>query len=100
MVRTRDITGTAAVEVVYTPEVRPDAGTLWIERGGVYVVGIFVAARESVRRGMKRDSNKTKVIYDDFAAVDSGFIARKLTSPRRLGIEAGSNWGWRFCSWA
>ena len=32
-------------------------------------------------------------IYDDFAAVAQDLIARKITSPRRLGIEGGSNGG-------
>jgi prolyl oligopeptidase len=32
-------------------------------------------------------------IYDDFAAVAEDLIARKITSPRRLGIEGGSNGG-------
>ena len=32
-------------------------------------------------------------IYDDFAAVARDLIARKITSPRRLGIEGGSNGG-------
>ena len=32
-------------------------------------------------------------IYDDFAAVGEDLIARKITSPRRLGIVGGSNGG-------
>ena len=32
-------------------------------------------------------------IYDDFAAVGRDLIARRITSPRRLGIEGGSNGG-------
>ena len=34
-----------------------------------------------------------QLIYDDFAAVAQDLIARKITSPRRLGIEGGSNGG-------
>jgi prolyl oligopeptidase len=33
------------------------------------------------------------VIYDDFAAVAEDLISRKVTSPRHLGIEGGSNGG-------
>jgi prolyl oligopeptidase len=36
---------------------------------------------------------KRQLIYDDFAAVARDLIARKITSPRRLGIEGGSNGG-------
>jgi len=32
-------------------------------------------------------------VYDDFAAVAQDLIARKVTSPRRLGIQGGSNGG-------
>jgi prolyl oligopeptidase len=34
-----------------------------------------------------------QVIYDDFAAVAEDLMARGITSPRRLGIEGGSNGG-------
>jgi prolyl oligopeptidase len=34
-----------------------------------------------------------QLIYDDFAAVARDLIARKITSPRHLGIEGGSNGG-------
>ena len=36
---------------------------------------------------------KRQVIYDDFAGVAEDLIARKITSPRRLGIMGGSNGG-------
>jgi prolyl oligopeptidase len=34
-----------------------------------------------------------QVIYDDFAAVARDLIARKITSPAKLGIQGGSNGG-------
>ncbi len=33
------------------------------------------------------------MIFDDFAAVGRDLIARRMTSPRRLGIVGGSNGG-------
>ena len=36
---------------------------------------------------------RRQLIYDDFAAVAKDLIARKITSPRRLGIQGGSNGG-------
>ena len=34
-----------------------------------------------------------QVVYDDFIAVAEDLIERKITSPRRLGIQGGSNGG-------
>ncbi|MEJ0022384.1 MAG: prolyl oligopeptidase family serine peptidase [Alphaproteobacteria bacterium] len=36
---------------------------------------------------------KRQIVYDDFIAIAQDLIARKITSPRRLGIEGGSNGG-------
>lgn len=69
-------------------------GKLWIERGGVWVVanirggGEFGPAWHDA--GLK---TKRQIVYDDFAAVARDLIARKVTSPRRLGIVGGSNGG-------
>lgn len=69
-------------------------GKLWIERGGVWVVanirggGEFGPAWHNA--GLK---TRRQIIYDDFAAVARDLIARKVTSPRRLGIVGGSNGG-------
>ena len=53
-------------------------------RGG----GEFGPAWHEAGLGVKR-----QIIYDDFAAVARDLIARKITSPRRLGIQGGSNGG-------
>ena len=69
-------------------------GKLWLERGGVYVLanirggGEFGPAWHEA--GLKTHRQR---IYDDFAAVAKDLIARKITSPRRLGIQGGSNGG-------
>lgn len=69
-------------------------GKLWLERGGVYVLanirggGEFGPAWHEA--GLK---THRQLIYDDFAAVAKDLIARKITSPRRLGIQGGSNGG-------
>jgi len=81
-------------EVSLTPRYDPTVGKLWLERGGVYVLanirggGEFGPAWHEA--GLK---TKRQIIYDDFAAVAKDLIARKITSPRRLGIEGGSNGG-------
>jgi prolyl oligopeptidase len=77
-----------------TPRYDPNVGKLWVEQGGVYVVanirggGEFGPAWHEA--GLK---THRQVIYDDFAAVAQDLIAKKITSPRRLGIKGGSNGG-------
>ena len=41
-------------------------------------------------QGLKENRQR---VYDDFFAVSEDLIARKITSPRRLGIMGGSNGG-------
>jgi len=81
-------------EASLTPGYDAEVGKLWVEQGGVYVVanirggGEFGPAWHEA--GLK---TQRQVIYDDFAAVAEDLIARKITSPRRLGIRGGSNGG-------
>ena len=81
-------------EVSMTPTYSAMLGKLWLEQGGVYVLanirggGEFGPAWHEA--GLK---TRRQIIYDDFAAVAKDLIARKITSPRRLGIEGGSNGG-------
>jgi len=69
-------------------------GRLWLERGGVYALanirggGEFGPAWHEA--GLKTNRQR---IYDDFAAVGEDLVTRKITSPRRLGIQGGSNGG-------
>ncbi len=76
------------------PSYNATLGKLWLEKGGVWVLanirggGEFGPAWHEA--GLK---TKRQVIYDDFAAVAQDMIARKVTSPSRLGIEGGSNGG-------
>ena len=77
-----------------TPRYDPDVGKLWVEQGGVYVLanirggGEFGPAWHEA--GLK---THRQVIYDDFVAVAQDLIAKNITSPRRLGIQGGSNGG-------
>jgi prolyl oligopeptidase len=81
-------------QVSRTPFYSAIVGKLWLERGGVFVLanirggGEFGPAWHEA--GLKTHRQR---IYDDFAAVAEDLIARKVTSPRRLGIEGGSNGG-------
>lgn len=69
-------------------------GQLWLDRGGVYVLANIRGGGEFGpawhQSGLK---THRQVIYDDFIAVAEDLIQRKITSPRRLGIEGASNGG-------
>ena len=81
-------------EVSLSPDYSGTMGKIWLERGGVYVLanirggGEFGPAWHEA--GLKRQRQR---IYDDFASVAQDLFTRKITSPRRLGIEGGSNGG-------
>jgi prolyl oligopeptidase len=81
-------------QVSLTPNYAAMTGKLWLERGGAFVLanirggGEFGPAWHEA--GLK---TKRQIVYDDFAAVAEDLIARKITSPRRLGIQGGSNGG-------
>jgi prolyl oligopeptidase len=88
------LTAYGGFQVSMTPGYSGIVGKLWLERGGVYVLanirggGEFGPAWHEA--GLKTHRQR---IYDDFAAVGQDLVARKITSPRRLGIEGGSNGG-------
>jgi prolyl oligopeptidase len=77
-----------------TPFYSANIGKLWLEHGGVFVVanirggGEFGPAWHEA--GLKTHRQR---IYDDFAAVAEDLIRTRVTSPRRLGIQGGSNGG-------
>ena len=81
-------------QVSETPGYNENVGKLWLERGGVYALanirggGEFGPAWHEA--GLK---THRQLIYDDFAAVGRDLVARRITSPRRLGIQGGSNGG-------
>jgi prolyl oligopeptidase len=88
------MTAYGGFQVSMTPYYSGVTGKLWLEKGGALVLanirggGEFGPAWHEAGLGVKRQA-----IYDDFASVAKDLFARKLTSPRRLGIEGGSNGG-------
>ncbi len=88
------LTAYGGFQISETPAYIPSMGKLWLERGGVYVLanirggGEFGPAWHEA--GLKTHRQR---IYDDFAAVGQDLVTRRITSPRRLGIEGGSNGG-------
>ena len=86
--------GYGGFEIAKPPVYLPEMGKIWLERGGAYVIanirggGEFGPAwHEAVLR------EKRQLAFDDFAAVARDLFARKVTSPRRLGIYGRSNGG-------
>lgn len=81
-------------QVSQTPNYSGTIGKLWLERGGAYALanirggGEFGPAWHEAGLGTKR-----QIVYDDFAAVAKDLMARKITSPKKLGIQGGSNGG-------
>ncbi|HEY5349318.1 MAG TPA: prolyl oligopeptidase family serine peptidase [Candidatus Lustribacter sp.] len=77
-----------------TPFYSGSYGKLWLERGGVFVLANIRGGDEFGlawhEAGLKTHRQR---IFDDFTAVARDLIARKITSPRRLGIQGGSNGG-------
>jgi len=69
-------------------------GAAWYQRGGVLVVANIRGGGEYGPRwhqaAMKADKQRS---YDDFIAVAEDLVRRKISSPRHLGIEGGSNGG-------
>jgi prolyl oligopeptidase len=77
-----------------TPFYSATIGKLWLSRGGVFVLANIRGGGEFGPRWHKAAllANRQRS-YDDFIAVAEDLIARKITSPRHLGIQGGSNGG-------
>jgi prolyl oligopeptidase len=86
--------GYGGFEVPLTPWYSGGIGRAWTSQGGVLVVanirggGEFGPAwHQAALRGNRQRA------FDDFIAVAEALVKDKVTSPRHLGIEGGSNGG-------
>ena len=88
------LTAYGGFEVSLTPHYDVNAGASWLERGGVFVQANIRGGGEYGpawhEAALKRNRQRA---YDDFIAVAEDLIARKVTQPKRLGIQGGSNGG-------
>lgn len=86
--------GYGGFEVSLTPYYSAIRGKLWLERGGVYVVtnirGGGEYGPEWHKAALKENRQRA---FDDFEAIAEDLIRRKITSPRYLGNNGGSNGG-------
>jgi prolyl oligopeptidase len=86
--------GYGGFEISQQPWYSGGFGSAWYSHGGVLVVANIRGGGEygpgwhqaAVKAGRQRS-------FDDFAAVAEDLIAARITSPRHLGIEGGSNGG-------
>jgi len=86
--------GYGGFEVSQQPWYSGGFGSAWYRHGGVLVVANIRGGGEfgpgwhqaAVKAGKQKS-------FDDFAAVAQDLIATRITSPRHLGIEGGSNGG-------
>ena len=75
-------------------EYRGGVGKMWLERGGTAVVAIIRGGGEfgpEWHEAGRREGKKLS--HDDFAAVATDLVARKVTRPGRIAAEGSSNGG-------
>lgn len=86
--------GYGGFEIPMLPSYSAGTGAAWLERGGVYVLANIRGGGEfgPTWHEAARKANRQRA-YDDFIAIAEDLVARKVTSPQRLGIQGGSNGG-------
>jgi prolyl oligopeptidase len=86
--------GYGGFEISETPGYSPSFGRLWLSKGGIYVLANIRGGGEFGpawhQAALKENRQKA---FDDFQAIAADLIARKLTTPKQLGIMGGSNGG-------
>ena len=86
--------GYGGFEQSMQPGYSPARGIAWTGRGGVFVMANIRGGGEFGpgwhQAAVKANKQKS---YDDFAAVAEDLIKNKITQPKRLGIQGGSNGG-------
>ena len=86
--------GYGGFEVTYGPKYYAANGAGWLERGGAFVLANIRGGGEFGPRWHQAalKANRQRA-YDDFIAIGEDLVARKITSPKHLGIQGGSNGG-------
>jgi prolyl oligopeptidase len=83
--------GYGGFEITQRPFYSGILGKSWLERGGVYVLSNIRGGGEFGPRWHQAAlKEKRQVSYSDFIAVAEDLVAKKITSPRHLGIQGGS----------
>jgi prolyl oligopeptidase len=86
--------GYGGFEVSETPSYSGTLGRAWLAEGGTYVVANIRGGGEYGPKWHQAALRENRLrAYEDFAAVAEDLIARKIASPKQLGIFGGSNGG-------
>ena len=86
--------GYGGFQISKPPAYLPEMGKLWLDKGGAYVIANIRGGGEfgpAWHQSALREHRQRA--FDDFTAVAKDLIARRITSPRRLGIYGRSNGG-------
>jgi prolyl oligopeptidase len=86
--------GYGGFQVSFPPAYKPEMGKLWLENGGVFVQANIRGGGEfgpAWHQSVLRENRQ--LAFDDFAAVARDLHARRISSPRHLGIYGRSNGG-------
>jgi prolyl oligopeptidase len=88
------LSGYGGFEVSNTPAYSGTLGVAWLRQGGTLVVANIRGGGEYGPRWHQAALREHRQrSFDDFAAVAEDLIARRVTTPQRLGIQGGSNGG-------
>ena len=86
--------GYGGFEISELPRYDAIIGSAWLERGGVYVLANIRGGGEFGPRWHKAALQENRIkSFEDFIAVAEDLVARKITTPRHLGIMGGSQGG-------
>ncbi|MFK3601937.1 prolyl oligopeptidase [Pseudomonas sp. AP19] len=86
--------GYGGFEYSLCPEYSGGLGRAWLAKGGVYAVANIRGGGEYGPRWHQAALKHNRArAYEDFAAVAQDLISRKVTAPRHLGVQGGSNGG-------
>jgi prolyl oligopeptidase len=86
--------GYGGFEIPMTPTYSGSRGAGWLERGGVYALANIRGGGEFGPRWHEAALKQNRIkSFEDFIAVAEDIVARKITSPKRLGIAGGSQGG-------
>jgi prolyl oligopeptidase len=86
--------GYGGFEVSEVPHYSGILGSAWLSRGGVYVLANIRGGGEFGPAWHKAAMKENHIRnFEDFSAIARDLVARKITSPRHLGIMGGSQGG-------
>ncbi|MET0620323.1 MAG: prolyl oligopeptidase family serine peptidase [Thermoanaerobaculia bacterium] len=86
--------GYGGFEAPMVPTYSGALGSAWLARGGVYVLANIRGGGEFGPAWHKAAMKENHIRnFEDFSAVAKDLVARKITSPRNLGIMGGSKGG-------